>query len=162
MSPKETPVTSNAVFTFVVYHFCTNRAKKVYAGLLLCWLRNIQPCIFFEVLFNAVDVHHSLIPDSVWYFANIQNVVFGQNRQQQQQRLFIPQLEVEGLPKAKTDQEVEDRRKVVTELQDDNHMTTGRLRDKNTGVTHGQWFRESQESFFLFRWDWAYKTEVSC
>ena len=157
MSPKETPVTSNA---FVVYHFCTNRAKKVYAGLLLCWFRKVQPCIFFEVLFSAVDVHHSLIPDSVWYFTNIQNVVFGQNRQQQ--RLFIPQLEMEGLPNAKADQEVEDRRKVVTELQDDNHMTTERLRHKSTGVTHGQWFRESQESFFLFRWDWAYKMEVSC
>lgn len=155
MSPKETPVTSNA---FVVYHFCTNRAKKVYAGLLLCWFRKVQPCIFFEVLFSAV--HHSLIPDSVWYFTNIQNVVFGQNRQQQ--RLFIPQLEMEGLPNAKADQEVEDRRKVVTELQDDNHMTTERLRHKSTCVTHGQWFRESQESFFLFRWDWAYKMEVSC
>ena len=46
--------------------------------------------------------------------------------------VVFQELEVEGLPKAKTDKEVEDRQKVVTELQDDNHMTTERLRDKNT------------------------------
>ena len=42
--------------------------------------------------------------------------------------VVFQELEVEGLPKAKTDKEVEDRQKVVTELQDDNHMTTERLR----------------------------------
>lgn len=40
--------------------------------------------------------------------------------------------EVEAVPKTKTDQELEDPKKVVTEPQDDNHMTTAeRLLEEN-------------------------------
>ena len=46
--------------------------------------------------------------------------------------VVVQELEVEGVLKKKTDQEVEDPKRVVNELQDDNDTTTERLRDKST------------------------------
>ena len=46
--------------------------------------------------------------------------------------VVVQELEVEGVLKTKTDQEVEDPKRVVNELQDDNDTTTERLRDKST------------------------------